>query len=75
MVVFVFILEFIFGSMAFIFREQLQHTLRKELQNGLTHHYNITTDGPNSLVDIWDKIQIQVSINRYCLTASRHSTT
>lgn len=47
--------------MAFMFREQLQHTLSKELQNGLTHHYNVTTKGANSLVNIWDKIQVQVS--------------
>lgn len=61
LVVLIFVTEFILGSMAFTFRDQLQHVLKIELQNGLTHHYNISAKGPNSLVEIWDSIQTQVS--------------
>ncbi|CAH1112825.1 unnamed protein product [Psylliodes chrysocephalus] len=57
LVVFIFLLEFVFGSVAFVFRESLKHTLSEELQNGLLHHYNMTSQGPNSLVHIWDNIQ------------------
>lgn len=52
------------GSMAFVFRERLGHTLREELQNGIMHHYNVTARGPNSLVEIWDHIQNNVSFEQ-----------
>lgn len=55
-----FVAEFLMGSLAFIFRESLRHTLKEELQNGLRHHYNITASGPNSLIAIWDNLQKQV---------------
>ncbi|KAJ8973115.1 hypothetical protein NQ317_014454 [Molorchus minor] len=38
-------------------REPAKHNLREELQNGILHHYNMTSRGPNSLVQIWDNIQ------------------
>lgn len=57
LVVFMFVAEFLMGSLAFVFRERLGHTLREELQNGLRHHYNVTAHGPNSLVAIWDHLQ------------------
>ncbi|XP_023012078.1 tetraspanin 5D [Leptinotarsa decemlineata] len=59
LVVLMFLAEFILGSLAFVFRDGLRHTLREELQNGLMHHYNMTSNGPNSLVQIWDNIQIK----------------
>lgn len=55
-----FVAEFLMGSLAFVFRERLGHTLREELQNGLQHHYNVTARGPNSLVTIWDHLQSEV---------------
>lgn len=57
LVVFMFVVEFMLGSLAFIFRKDLGHRLIMELQDGLKHHYNITTSGPNSLVSIWDNLQ------------------
>lgn len=57
LVVFMFVAEFLMGSMAFVFRENLGHTLREELIDGLRYHYNITAKGPNSLVAIWDHLQ------------------
>jgi hypothetical protein len=60
LVVFMFIAEFLVGSLAFVFRVSLGHTFRQELQNGLWHHYNVTARGPNSLVTIWDNLQSEV---------------
>ncbi|CAG9819561.1 unnamed protein product [Phaedon cochleariae] len=59
LVVFIFVAEFLLGSLAFAFKDNLKHTLNEELRNGLTHHYNVTTHGPKSLVQIWDNIQSQ----------------
>lgn len=56
-----FVVEFILGSLAFVFRKGLGHRLVIELQDGLKHHYNITAQGPNSLVTIWDHLQTEVS--------------
>lgn len=70
LVVFIFVAEFLVGALAFIYRESLKHTLREELRDGLLHHYNMTSRGPNSLVQIWDNIQINVIkyINSYTYT-------
>ncbi|XP_017775922.1 PREDICTED: tetraspanin-9 [Nicrophorus vespilloides] len=57
LVVFIFMSEFLMGSVAFVFREGIGHVLKEELTNGLKHHYNITAHGPNSLVTIWDHLQ------------------
>lgn len=57
-----FVVEFILGSLAFVFRKGLGHRLVIELQDGLKHHYNITAQGPNSLVTIWDHLQTEVNI-------------
>lgn len=51
------------GSLAFVFRESLSHTLKEELIDGITNHYNVTANGPNSLVTIWDHLQSEVSID------------
>ncbi|XP_049826004.1 tetraspanin-9 isoform X2 [Aethina tumida] len=59
LVVLLFIGEFLTGSMAFLYRSTLSHTLREELKTGLIHHYNVTATGPNSLVNIWDNMQTQ----------------
>lgn len=60
LVVFMFLVEFLVGSLAFVFRKDLGHRLTIELQDGLLHHYNITAKGPNSLVTIWDHLQTEV---------------
>ncbi|KAF5274273.1 hypothetical protein FQR65_LT04391 [Abscondita terminalis] len=60
LVVFIFVAEFLMGSLAFVFRERLGHIMRRELQDGLRHHYNITAHGPYSLVTIWDDLQSEV---------------
>lgn len=57
LVVFMFMAEFLIGSVAFVFREGIGHVLKEELTYGLKHHYNITAHGPNSLVSIWDHLQ------------------
>lgn len=63
-----FVVEFILGSLAFVFRKGLGHRLVIELQDGLKHHYNITATGPNSLVTIWDRLQTEVSISMFILS-------
>lgn len=57
LVVLIFVVEFLLGSLAFVYRESLKHSLREELRDGIAHHYNMTSQGPNSLVQIWDNIQ------------------
>lgn len=60
--VIIFVAEFLIGSLAFVFRESLGHTLKEELVDGITNHYNVTATGPYSLVTIWDHLQSEVSI-------------
>lgn len=59
LVVFMFVVEFMMGSIAFVFRNHLAHTLKEELIDGMRYHYNVTTSGPNSLVAIWDHLQTE----------------
>lgn len=54
LVIFMFVVEFVFATLAFVFREHLSHSLRQELLTGIRDHYNSTP--PNSLEKIWDHI-------------------
>lgn len=56
LVVIMFVAEFLLGSLAFVYRDNIKHTFTECLQDGLTHHYNMT-QSPNNLVDVWDEIQ------------------
>ncbi|XP_050297922.1 tetraspanin-9 [Anthonomus grandis grandis] len=56
LVVFMFVAEFIFGSLAFVYRDSIKHTFVEKLQDGLSHNYNIS-EPSNNLVGIWDEIQ------------------
>ncbi|XP_066146752.1 tetraspanin-9 isoform X2 [Euwallacea fornicatus] len=56
LVVMMFVAEFLLGSLAFVYRDNIKHTFTEKLQDGLRHHYNMTQN-PNNLVDVWDEIQ------------------
>lgn len=57
-----FVAEFLLGSLAFVYRDNIKHTFTEKLQDGLTHHYNMS-EGSNNLVYVWDDIQSNVSTN------------
>lgn len=54
LVIFMFVVEFLFATLAFVFRENLESTLREELTEGIRLHYNTTES--NSLQNIWNHI-------------------
>lgn len=56
LVVFMFLVEFLLATVAFVFRENLGRTLREELQFGIEHHYNDSQSAPNGLHHIWNHI-------------------
>ncbi|XP_063987313.1 tetraspanin-9 [Diachasmimorpha longicaudata] len=56
LVVMMFLGEFMFGALAFIFREQVSRSLKHELLSGIQEHYNITRE-PGTLATIWDDLQ------------------
>jgi hypothetical protein len=58
LVIFLFVVEFLFATLAFVFRENLGGTLKEELTEGIKVHYNAT--GSNSLENIWDHIHKEV---------------
>jgi hypothetical protein len=53
-----FVVEFLFATLAFVFRENLGNTLREELTEGIKVHYNTTES--NSLENIWNHIHKEV---------------
>ncbi|XP_030759996.1 tetraspanin-9-like [Sitophilus oryzae] len=55
LVVLMFVAEFLLGSLAFVYRDSIKHTLTEKLQDGLMHHYNMSSS-PNNLVETWDEI-------------------
>lgn len=57
-----FVVEFLLGSLAFVYRKGLGHQLELELRDGLKRHYNKTETVPNSLVAIWDHLQSEVKL-------------
>ncbi|XP_046394370.1 tetraspanin-9 [Ischnura elegans] len=56
LVVFMFLVEFLLATVAFVFRESLGRTLRDELKYGIEHHYNDSQSAPNGLHHIWNHI-------------------
>ncbi|XP_060531058.1 tetraspanin-9 [Cylas formicarius] len=56
LVVAMFVVEFLLGALAFVYRDGIKHTFTEKLQDGLLRHYNMT-EGPNNLVGVWDNIQ------------------
>ncbi|CAG9765562.1 unnamed protein product [Ceutorhynchus assimilis] len=57
LVVLMFMSEFLVGSLAFVYRDNIKHSFTEKLQDGIAHHYNLT-QSPNNLVIIWDDIQL-----------------
>jgi hypothetical protein len=58
LVIFMFVVEFLFATLAFVFRENLGSTLQEELTEGIRLHYNTTES--NSLQNIWNHIHKEV---------------
>ncbi|GLH07134.1 Tetraspanin [Gryllus bimaculatus] len=54
LVIFMFLVEFLFATLAFVFREILGNTLKQELLTGITKHYE--NDSSNSLYKTWSHI-------------------
>ncbi|RZF45361.1 hypothetical protein LSTR_LSTR002804 [Laodelphax striatellus] len=57
MVIFMFLLEFIFATLAFVFRGNLSSVLKDELLAGIEYHYRNPVG--NGLEQIWNKIHNQ----------------
>jgi hypothetical protein len=60
-----FVVEFLFATLAFVFRENLGGTLREELTEGIKVHYN--TSESNSLENIWNHIHKEVILKTFLL--------
>lgn len=60
LVIFMFLIEFILATLAFIYREDLNDILKEELMDGIRYHYRNSTD--NGLEVIWSKAHTKVSI-------------
>lgn len=58
MVIFLFLVEFMFATLAFVFRSNLSSVLKDELLAGIEYHYRNPPN--NGLEEIWDKIHDQV---------------
>jgi hypothetical protein len=58
-----FVVEFLFATLAFVFRENLGSTLREELTEGIKVHYN--TSESNSLENIWNHIHTEVVLDSF----------
>jgi hypothetical protein len=63
LVIFLFVVEFLFATLAFVFRENLGGTLKEELTEGIKVHYNAT--GSNSLENIWNHIHKEVLLESF----------
>ncbi|XP_066992071.2 tetraspanin-9 [Anabrus simplex] len=57
LVIFMFLVEFLFATLAFVFRENLGKTLQRELEAGIRQHYK--DDPENSLNKIWSHIHTE----------------
>lgn len=55
-----FMVEFLLGSLAFAYRDTIKHTFTEKLQDGLSHHYNMS-QSHNNLLEVWDDVQVTVS--------------
>lgn len=49
-----FLVEFMFATLAFVFRSGLGSFLVLELQNGIRYHYNTSAD--NNLNNLWSHV-------------------
>jgi hypothetical protein len=58
-----FVVEFLFATLAFVFRESLGSSLQVELTEGIRLHYNTTES--NSLRNIWNHIHKEVRLHSY----------
>lgn len=54
-----FLAEFMLGTLAFAFRENLARSMKEELLYGIEKHYNITRE-PGTLSTMWDHIHTEV---------------
>ncbi|XP_014280550.1 tetraspanin-9 [Halyomorpha halys] len=66
LVIFMFLIEFILATLAFIYRENLNDILKEELMDGIRFHYRNSTD--NGLEVIWSKAHTKFhccGINNY----------
>ncbi|XP_076274267.1 tetraspanin 5D [Rhynchophorus ferrugineus] len=57
LVVLMFLAQFLLGSLAFVYRDNIKHSFTEKLQDGITNHYNMS-NSPNNLKDVWDNIQL-----------------
>ncbi|EZA50586.1 tetraspanin-9 [Ooceraea biroi] len=58
LVILMFLAEFMLGTLAFAFRENLARSMREELLYGIEKHYNITRE-PGTLSTMWDHIHTE----------------
>jgi len=72
LVIFLFVVEFLFATLAFVFRENLGGTLKEELTDGIKVHYNAT--GSNSLENIWNHIHKEVLLVSLTWVTILHGT-
>ena len=72
LVIFLFVVEFLFATLAFVFRENLGGTLKEELTEGIKVHYNAT--GSNSLENIWNHIHKEVLLESLICVTIVHGT-
>lgn len=59
LVIVILLTEFTCGTLAFVFREKISHTLKEELKDGIQNHYSVNETGDNSLNRIWDHLQLE----------------
>ncbi len=60
LVVAIFVMEIVAGILAFVFREEVERVLRRELKMGMKDKYNNTDE--QGLKDAWDRVQRSVSL-------------
>jgi hypothetical protein len=54
----IFVLEIIAGFLAFVYRAEIERTVKEELMLGLETKYN--KPGQNLLTDTWNEMQVKV---------------
>lgn len=57
LVIFMFLVEFLFATLAFVFRENLNYAVKEELKAGIDLHYNGTP--ANNLENLWSHIHTE----------------